>query len=190
MRKDEVNLYGLVAQLLFNGETHKSQAPSGSSTGSAMGVAAEFSPISIGTETSGSLTSSASRAALYALKLTPGSVSMSGTWQVAASFDTTGGMAKTVVDLAHLSDTLLQQRHPAKESLVNAMQQDWEGISVGFVDIELWRLPPEARDDVPGYNERTVRLLRCLLLSSCFYSNNLTAFRPENTLWSFNGFNS
>ncbi|KAF2441737.1 amidase signature enzyme [Karstenula rhodostoma CBS 690.94] len=97
-------------------------APGGSSTGSAVGVAAGFAPLSLGTETSGSLTTPASRAALYALKLTPGAVSMEGA-----------------------------------PSLVKAIQQTWDGISVGFVDIELWRLPPEARGDVPGYNEQSAR---------------------------------
>jgi amidase len=123
-----------------------------------MGVAAGFTPLSLGTETSGSLTSPASRAALYALKLTPGTVSMEGAWQVAASFDTAGGMAKSAMDLAMLSDVLLQQANPTRPSLVDAMQESWEGFSVGFVDIELWRLPPEARGDVPGYNEQSVSI--------------------------------
>lgn len=45
-----------------------------------MGVAAGFSPLSLGTETSGSLATPSSRAGLYALKLTPGSVSIEGVW--------------------------------------------------------------------------------------------------------------
>jgi amidase len=121
-----------------------------------MGVAAGFSPLSLGTETSGSLTSPAGRAALYALKLTPGTVSMDGVWQVAASFDTAGGMAKSARDLALLSDMLLQQTNSSRPSLVEAMQDSWNGISVGFVDMELWRLPPEARGEVLGYNEQSV----------------------------------
>lgn len=121
-----------------------------------MGVAAGFGPISLGTETSGSLTSPASRAALYALKLTPGAVSMEGVWQVASSFDTAGGMAKSPLDPALLSDVLLQHTNTDRPSLAEAMQNNGDGISVGFVDIELWRLPPEARGDVPGYNEQSV----------------------------------
>jgi amidase len=128
-----------------------------------VGVAAGFSPLSLGTETSGSLTTPASRAALYALKLTPGSVSMEGAWQVAASFDTAGGMAKSVLDLALLSDVLLQQMNPARPSLVGVMREDWEGMAVGFVDIELWRLPADVRGDVPGYNEQTVSITHILL---------------------------
>lgn len=93
-----------------------------------MGVAARFSLISLGTETSGSLTSPASRAALYALKLTPGTVSMEGVWQVAASFDTAGGMAKSPLDLALLSNVFLQQTDVDRPSLVEAMQNNWTGL--------------------------------------------------------------
>jgi amidase len=81
---------------------------------------------------------------------------MEGVWQVAASFDTAGGMAKSVLDLALLSDVLLRQSDPTRASLVDAMQKDWSGISVGFVDIGLWRLPPEARDPDPSYDEQSV----------------------------------
>ena len=124
-----------------------------------MGVAAGFAPLSLGTETSGSMTTPASRAGLYALKLTPGAVDMAGVWQVAASFDAAGGMAKSALDLALLSDVLLQQTNPARSSLVNAMHEGRERISVGFVDIELWRLPLDVGGDAPGYKEQSVSRL-------------------------------
>lgn len=96
---------------------------------------------------------------LYALKLTPGAVSMEGVWQVAKSFDLVGVMAKSVLDLALLSDVLLRQRNSDRASLVKAVQDSWDGISVGFVDIEEWRLPPEVRGDVLRYNEQSVNTL-------------------------------
>jgi amidase len=83
---------------------------------------------------------------------------MEGVWQVSAALDTAGGMAKSTRDLATLSDLLLQQANPSRPSLANAMQENWNGISVGFVDIELWRLPQEARGNVPGYDEQSVSL--------------------------------
>lgn len=121
-----------------------------------MAVAAGSSPISLGTETSGSLTSPASRVVLYALKLTSGAVSMEGVWHVARSLNTVDGMAKSPLDLALLSDVLLRQTYPDRSSLVEAMQSNWDEISVRFVDIELWRLPPKVREDVTGYNEQSV----------------------------------
>jgi amidase len=60
------------------------------------------------------------------------------------------------MDLALRSDVLLQQTDPGRASLISVMQDDWEGIAVGFVDIELWRLPAEVREDVPGYNVQGV----------------------------------
>jgi amidase len=87
---------------------------------------------------------------------------MQGVWQVAASFDTAGGMARSVRDLALLSDALLRQKDPGRASLVEAMQEGWEGMNVGFVDIESWRLPSEVREYVEGYEEQSVSVLaRC-----------------------------
>ncbi|KAH9209837.1 amidase signature domain-containing protein [Leptodontidium sp. 2 PMI_412] len=132
-------------------------APGGSSTGSAVGVAAGFSPVSLGTETSGSLTSPASRVALYALKFTPGSVSMEGVWEVARSYDTAGAMAKNVIDLVHVSDILRQTMDDCKPSLTENIQNTWQGLSVGFVDIEKWRLLLDTKDPLPGYDEQSAR---------------------------------
>jgi hypothetical protein len=92
----------------------------------------------------------AGRAALYALELTPGSVSMEGVWQMAASFDTARGMVVTTLDLALFSDVSLQQADAARPSLLDAVQGNSERVSVGFVDIEIWRLPLEVCDHVPG----------------------------------------
>ena len=143
-----------ILTLLLNAK--KAQAPGSSSTGSAVGVAAGFAPLSLGTETSGSLTTPASRAVLYSLKLTPGIVNMEGVWQVSASFDAVGGMAKSTLDLALLSDVLLQSTDPLRPSLANSRHKTCNGISVGFVDIELWRLPTDVGGDVPGYREQSV----------------------------------
>ncbi|KAL5328043.1 hypothetical protein ACEPPN_005750 [Leptodophora sp. 'Broadleaf-Isolate-01'] len=142
----------------IKGEKRRGEmAPGGSSTGSAVGVAAGFSPVSLGTETSGSLTSPASRAALYALKLTPGSVSMEGVWEVARPYDTAGAMAKNVIDLVHVSDILRRTMDDCKPSLTENIQNTWQGLSVGFVDIEKWRLPLDTKDPLPGYDEQSAR---------------------------------
>lgn len=52
--------------------------PSGSSGGSAVSVSAGFSAISIGTDTEGSITNPANRAALYALRPSTGLTSRTG----------------------------------------------------------------------------------------------------------------
>jgi amidase len=128
--------------------------PAGSSTGSAVGVACGFSPISLGTETTGSIVSPAAVAALYALKLTPGSVSLKGVFHLTRCLDTIGAMGKSAFDVALTCDVLL----PANDqsSLGKAAGSvDLKSLSIGFVDIELWRLPKDTQVQDPEYFSQT-----------------------------------
>ncbi|KAK1833216.1 amidase signature domain-containing protein [Podospora conica] len=117
-------------------------APGGSSSGSAVGVSAGYSPLSIGTEADGSLCTPASRAALYGMKPTVGSTPMDGVFVISTAFDTLGGMAKTVEDLATLIG-YIQGKAPGSSADYRAVfQRDWSGLRLGFVDPEKWMLPP------------------------------------------------
>ncbi|KAF7928413.1 uncharacterized protein EAE98_005469 [Botrytis deweyae] len=62
----------------------KQTAPAGSSSASASGAAAGFAPLAIATETDGSITQPANRAALFGIKVTVGRASTEGTapWSV------------------------------------------------------------------------------------------------------------
>lgn len=130
--------------------------PSGSSTGSAVGVACGFAPIALGTETTGSIVSPAAAAALYALKLTPGSVSLKGVLHVTACFDTVGAMGKTPKDVALTCDSFRPEGKSGLLADATAHVKP-EEISVGFVDIELWRLPKDCQVQDPKYFEQTVK---------------------------------
>ena len=83
------------------------QNPAGSSSGSAVGVTAGYAPISIGTETEGSLIVPASRAALYTIKPTIPIVSQEGIIPITGFCDSAGPMTKSVEDLANLMDVLV-----------------------------------------------------------------------------------
>jgi len=74
----------------------------GSSSGSGVSVAAGFAPLSIGTETCGSLTSPAAKNGLVTLKPGCGLVSRSGIVPIVDTMDTAGPMAKNVTDVAIL----------------------------------------------------------------------------------------
>jgi amidase len=74
--------------------------PSGSSTGSAVAVAAGYVPLAIGTETCGSIISPAAAAGIVGLKPTVGWVSRKGIIPIAPSQDVAGPMARTVADCA------------------------------------------------------------------------------------------
>jgi amidase len=80
--------------------------PLGSSTGSAVSVAADLIPISIGTETNGSLMAPAYKNSITSIKPSLGFVSRYGIIPVSQFQDTPGPMAKTVEDCALLLDVI------------------------------------------------------------------------------------
>ena len=72
------------------------RSPSGSSSGSAVAVAANLCVFAIGTETNGSIMSPASANGIVGVKPTVGLVSRAGIIPIAASQDTAGPMTRTV----------------------------------------------------------------------------------------------
>jgi amidase len=80
--------------------------PSGSSSGSAVAVAANLCTVAIGAETDGSITRPACVNGIVGLKPTVGLVSRSGMIPVAPSQDTAGPMARTVADVATILTVL------------------------------------------------------------------------------------
>jgi amidase len=78
------------------------RTPGGSSSGSAVAVAAGFCAAAIGTETDGSIVHPCSMNGLVGIKPTVGLVSRSGIIPIAASQDTAGPMARCVADAALL----------------------------------------------------------------------------------------
>ena len=79
---------------------------SGSSSGSAAAVAADFTAFSLGTDTSGSLRGPANVAGLVGLRPTLGLTSRGGVIPLSLTFDTTGVLARTVKDVAIVLDTI------------------------------------------------------------------------------------
>ena len=80
--------------------------PGGSSSGSAVAVAAGLSAAAIGTETSGSLLSPASQNGVVTVKPTVGLISRAGIVPIAHSQDTAGPLTRTVRDAAILLNVL------------------------------------------------------------------------------------
>ncbi len=76
--------------------------PSGSSSGSAVAVAANLCPVAVGTETDGSILSPSALCGIVGIKPTVGLISRSGIIPIAHSQDTAGPMARTVRDAAVL----------------------------------------------------------------------------------------
>ena len=93
--------------------------PGGSSSGSAVAVAAGFAAAAIGTETSGSLLSPANQNGVVTVKPTVGLISRAGIIPIAASQDTAGPLTRTVRDAAILLNVLAARdpRDPATKQL-------------------------------------------------------------------------
>nr|WP_249140547.1 MULTISPECIES: amidase family protein [Bradyrhizobium] len=94
------------APALFDDQGIPIVQPGGSSSGSAVAVAAGLCAASIGTETSGSLLYPASQNGLVTVKPTVGLISRAGILPIAHSQDTAGPMTRTVRDAAMLLNVL------------------------------------------------------------------------------------
>lgn len=103
-----------------------------------MGVSAGFAPIAFGTETDGSIVLPASRAALYGIKPTVGSVSAVGIIPVAPkSMDSVGVMAKSVWDLATGLGAIVDDEGAGSrylEALRRGGLTGWGELNIGVMD--------------------------------------------------------
>ncbi len=94
----------------IGGQTHNpystTRNPCGSSSGSAVSVAANLTVVAIGTETDGSIVCPAGVNGIVGIKPSLGLVSRSGIIPIAHSQDTAGPMARTVRDAAILLDAM------------------------------------------------------------------------------------
>ncbi len=101
--------------------------PSGSSSGSAVAVAANLCAVAVGTETNGSIVGPSYVNGIVGLKPTVGLVSRAGIIPIAHSQDTAGPMARTVADAAILLGALAgcDPRDPATEAARGLIPADY-----------------------------------------------------------------
>jgi len=99
----------------------------GSSSGSAVAVAANLTMVAVGTETSGSILSPASSNSIVGLKPTVGLISRGGVIPISHSQDTPGPMARTVTDAAILLGALagVDEGDPATWHSAGRYPQDY-----------------------------------------------------------------
>ena len=90
-------------------------SPGGSSSGSAAAVGASQVPLAIGTQTNGSVIRPASFCGTFGFKPTRGVISRTGVLQTSVSLDQLGGFARSLADVALLTDAITgyDQRDPA-----------------------------------------------------------------------------
>jgi amidase len=95
------------------------RSPSGSSSGSAVAVAAGLTALAIGTETDGSIVSPSAACGVVGIKPTLGLVSRTGIVPISAAQDTAGPMTRTVADAAALL-TVIAGADPADPATAEA----------------------------------------------------------------------
>jgi len=85
---------------------NREHTPGGSSSGSAAAVAAGMAPLSVGTQTAGSIIRPASFCGVHGFKPTHGTVSRTGVLLQSPPLDTPGVFARSVEDLAFVTDAI------------------------------------------------------------------------------------
>lgn len=113
--------------------------PGGSSGGSAAAVAAGLCPISLGTDTGGSIRQPAAFCGIVGLKPTYGRVSRYGVIAYASSLDQVGGFGRNVKDCALVTQAICgadpnDATSSTKEvpNFLNALGKDIKGLRVGI----------------------------------------------------------
>ena len=100
------NGFSTVGGQTLNPYGRKVHDTGGSSSGSGVAVAANFAPVAVGSETSGSILSPASSNSVVGLKPTIGVLSRGGIVPISSTLDTPGPITKSVIDNAILMDAM------------------------------------------------------------------------------------
>ncbi len=129
------------------GQTHNpfdplNISPSGSSSGSAVGVAANLSAAAFGTETTGSIISPANINSIVGFKPSKDFISTEGVVPLSSTMDTVGPMTKNVSDAVELFNATINDN--SKTIKLNTDTNNLEGARIG----------------VPKDNEKLVKALK------------------------------
>ena len=154
--------YGFVTENSHYGATHNphdlKRVAGGSSGGSAAAVAAGLVPLSLGSDTNGSIRVPAALCGVFGLKPTYGRLSRAGVVLFSSSFDHIGSFARSVRDIATAFDILqgaderdpvCTKRSPEETFHETSLQQDIDGLRIAIAgDYFLKGAAPEALEAV------------------------------------------
>ena len=126
--------YGLTGENPHHGDCRHPLFPErtsgGSSSGSAVAVAAGIVPLAIGTDTGGSIRVPAAFCGLYGLRLTPKDTYIEDAFPLAPSFDTAGWFTRNAADL-QLVNRYLLGKPPAMEREPRGAWLDFAALKQG-----------------------------------------------------------
>ena len=137
------------------------RAPGGSSSGSAVAVAAGLAPVALGSDTGGSVRIPACFCGLVGLKTSRGAIGRGGVFPLSPSLDTVGPLARSVRDAALLVDAMagfdMRDEETGRGRPLNVL----EGLELGIRDLRIGRLAAEEMTeftpDVRGLFESALR---------------------------------
>lgn len=138
--------YSLNGLNIHYGAPHNPRCPDrlagGSSTGSAVVVAAGEADIGLGTDTGGSIRVPASYQGLFGIRPTYGTLSLADMVPLAPRFDTVGWMTASADLLARVGEVLLPPKMPLREQEgpvgVAVMQPEIDGVPLWADAHEIW----------------------------------------------------
>lgn len=155
------------------------RTPAGSSSGSAVAVAASYVPLAVGTETNGSIVSPSGACGVVGVKPTVGLVSRSGVIPITRFQDTAGPMARSVTDAAILLNALAgdDPDDPAQQSSRVPLAPSYPGRPAGG----LRRVDFTGSLDIGGLRGARIGVLRSVLSdhsgTMAVYESALAALR-------------
>lgn len=124
----------------------------GSSSGSAVAVAAGFAPLAIGSDTGGSIRIPAAICGLFGFKPDHGLIPLDGVAPLAPSFDTIGALGRSVADIRLACEVMAGRRFAPRRPLPDRLR---------IAAVPAARLHPCA-DEVLACHEAAIRRLRAL----------------------------
>lgn len=128
----------------WDGKVHRT--PGGSSSGSAVAVAAGLVPLAIGTDTGGSVRVPASFCGITGFKATASAIDTRGVLPLSTTLDSIGVFARTVEDAALLYGVLAEDRSLAGEAVVRLPDAGLAGVRVArLADADLAGVAPDVR---------------------------------------------
>ncbi|MEO0935567.1 MAG: AtzE family amidohydrolase, partial [Cyanobacteria bacterium J06641_2] len=139
--------YGFVTENSHYGATHNphdlNRVAGGSSGGSAASVAAGLVPLTLGSDTNGSIRVPAALCGIFGLKPTYGRLSRAGVVLFSSSFDHVGPFARSVRDIAAAFDVLqgederdnvCTKRSPIETLNVTLAEKNIDGLKIAIAD--------------------------------------------------------
>ena len=112
-------------------------APGGSSSGSAVAVAAGLTPIALGTDTGGSVRIPAALCGIVGLKTTVGRISRADVYPLSATLDSVGVLSRSVEDAALVYQTLQGADQGDPSTLVVESHDSLRSLRRGIKDLRL-----------------------------------------------------